>query len=382
MLLSASAISNVLLGADRRQAVLASHALMALAVYVVFAGVQHVEVVLGLIDRSDSWALTTWNLTGGVLFYACIRSGLNLRLRTSPSLVIPQSAWALVGITWSYAITGPARGAVILIMMLIVMFAIFELTPRKARTVAASAFGMLASAMVWKASTDPGRYDPRVEAVHLVFSAIVLAACSVLAVRIGRLRVRLEEQRAQLREALQRVRALATHDDLTGLANRRAALDRMHDELAVRGRPEPLMALALMDVDRFKLINDLHGHAVGDAVLRRFGQCAQEVVRGGDMLARWGGEEFLLVMPASSGGEALAALERVRQTLRAAFDDIVPGLVVTFSAGVSECAGPQDLDGAVARADAAMYEGKRGGRDRVVAASVSRPEHGRLNATV
>ncbi len=339
---------------------------MALAVYVVFAGVQHVEVLLGLINRSDSWALTTWNLTGGVFFYASIRSGLNLRLKTSPSLVVPQSIWAMVGIAWSYAITGPARGAVILIMMLVVMFAIFELTPAKARAVAGGAFAMVATAMVWRAMTDPSRYDPRVEGIHLVFSAIVLTACSVLAVRIGRLRSRLQDQRTQLRQALERVRALATHDDLTGLANRRAALDRMHDELAVRGRPEPLMALVLMGIDHFKLINDGHGHAIGDAVLQRFGQCAQEVVRVGDMLARWGGEEFLLVMPATSAAEAIEAMERVRQALSASFEDIVSGLVVTFSAGVSECAGAQDLDGAVARADAAMYEGKRGGRDRIV----------------
>lgn len=369
MSVPASAISKLLLGAERRQSVLASHALMALAVYALFAVVQHLEVLLGLIDESDSWTLTTWNLSGGVLFYACIRSGLNLRLRTSPSLVIPQSIWAMVGIAWSYAITGPARGAVILIMMLVVMFAIFELTPAKARAVAGGAFAMVGTAMVWKAVSDPSQYDPRVEGVHLVFSAIVLAACSVLAVRIGRLRARLEAHRSQLREALARVRSLATHDDLTGLANRRAALDRMHDELAVRGRPEPLMALALMDIDHFKLINDAHGHAVGDAVLQRFGQCAQELVRVGDMLARWGGEEFLLVMPATSATEAIATVERIRQALPASFEDVVPGLVVTFSAGVSECAGAQDLDFAVARADAAMYEGKRAGRDRVVAAA-------------
>jgi diguanylate cyclase (GGDEF)-like protein len=67
------------------------------------------------------------------------------------------------------------------------------------------------------------------------------------------------------------------------------------------------------DIDHFKLINDGHGHAVGDAVLRRFGECAQEAVRVGDMLARWGGEEFLLVMPATAPTQAMAAMERVRQ---------------------------------------------------------------------
>jgi diguanylate cyclase (GGDEF)-like protein len=365
----ASALSKFFLGTDRRQSVRGSQALLALAVYVVFAGVQHLEVLLGLIDPFESWALTSWNLTGGVFFYACIRSGLNLRLRAGRSLAIPQSIWAMVGIAWSYAITGPARGAVILIMMFVVMFTMFELTPARARAVAGGAFAMVATAMVWKGATDPGRYDPRVEAVHLLFSGVVLAASSVLAVRIGKLRSSLQEQRTKLAEALERVRALATRDDLTGLANRRAAMGRMEDELAVRGRPEPLMSLALMDIDHFKLINDVHGHGIGDAVLHRFAECAQTAVRLGDMLARWGGEEFLLVMPATSATDAIAAMERVRQALRGSFDDIAPGLVVTFSAGVSECTGSRDLEAAIARADAAMYEGKRSGRDRVVAAA-------------
>lgn len=367
---SSSVISKILLGSNPRQLMRVSQALLVLAVYVVFACVQHLEVRLGLIDASQSWALTAWNLAGGIGFYACIRSNLNLKLKTGRSLAIPQSIWAMVGITWSYAITGPARGAVILIMILVVVFTMFELTPSRARAVAAGAFTMLGAVMAWKAVTDPTRYDPRVEGMHLLFSGIVLAAASVLAVRIGKLRARLEEQRTELADALERNRALATRDDLTGLANRRTAIDRMREELAVRGRPEPLMSLALMDIDHFKLFNDSHGHAVGDAVLRRFGECAQEAVRLGDMLARWGGEEFLLVMPATAPSQAMAATERVRHMLRqTSFADLAPDLVVTFSAGVAECVSTLDLEAAIARADAAMYEAKHAGRDRVVASA-------------
>jgi diguanylate cyclase (GGDEF)-like protein len=259
---------------------------------------------------------------------------------------------------------------VILIMVLVVVFTMFDLPPSRSRGIAGAAFVMLGSVMVWKALTEPARYDPRVEGMHLLFSGVVLAAASELAVRIGKLRARLQTQRAELAQALERIRALATHDELTGLSNRRAALERMHGELAVRGRPDPLLSLALMDIDHFKLVNDAYGHAGGDVVLHRFGECAQAAVRAGDMLARWGGEEFLLVMPATSLDQALAAMERVREALHnASFDDVAPGLRVTFSAGVAECAGQGDLDAAIARADAAMYEAKRAGRDRVMQAA-------------
>lgn len=370
----ASTIAKLVLGEDARQRMWISQTVLVLSVYVVFAIVQHLEVMLGLIDASHSWALTGWNLAGGLGFYLCIRSGWNKRLKTGRSLAVPQSMWAMAGISWSYAITGPARGAVIPIMVLVVMFTMFDMSPAKARAIAGVAFAMLGTVMVWKALTDPTRYDPRVEAVHLLFSGIVLAASSVLAVRIGKLRARLQAQRSELERALDRIRSLATQDELTGLANRRAAIDRMRDELAVRGRPEPLMSLALMDLDHFKLINDSHGHAAGDAALRRFGECAQREVRQGDMLARWGGEEFLLVMPATAQDEAMAAMERLRQAVRRTrFDDIAPGLTVSFSGGLAQCAGAGDLEAAIARADAAMYEAKRMGRDRVVAGPTTPP---------
>jgi diguanylate cyclase (GGDEF)-like protein len=226
---------------------------------------------------------------------------------------------------------------------------------------------MLGSMMVYKAVTDPLRYDPRVEVTHMLFCAIVLAAAAVLASRIAGLRTRLEGQRHELSTALERIRALATHDDLTGLANRRAALDRMRSDLAVRGRREPLMTLALMDLDHFKSVNDTHGHAIGDAVLRRFADAGRSVVRQGDTLARWGGEEFLLVMPATDEVQAMIAMQRLRAAVQQIdFSDLVPRLRISFSAGVAECAGALDLEAAIARADAAMYQAKQAGRDRVV----------------
>ena len=169
-----------LVGDDQRQQIRASQALLVLSVYVVFAGVQHGEVLLGMIDEAASWRLTAYNLFGGVLFYALIRSGLNLRLPWDRALTGPQTLWAMVAISWSYAITGPARGAVVLIMMPLILLGMFVLSPRQSRRLTAAGFVLLGSVMVWKGWTDPLRYDPRVEAMHFVFAGIVMGTCAVL----------------------------------------------------------------------------------------------------------------------------------------------------------------------------------------------------------
>ena len=360
--------------ADARQQLRASQALLGLAVYGVFAIVQHVEVMLGLIEPADSWALTAYNMTGGLFFYAVIRSGLNLRLRSDRALAMPQTLWAMGSLAWSYAITGPARGAVLLITMLVILFGMFSLPPARSRALTAAGFTMLAAVMVWKAASDPARYDPRVEALHLVFAGIVMAACAMLSMRFGRMRARLEQQRAELAGALDRIRALATRDELTGLLNRRAVMDHLLVALRERHSVQSRLAVALVDLDHFKRINDRHGHAAGDAVLRRFAEAAGAEVRTGDVVARWGGEEFLVMMPGASVEQALAVLARVRARLAAtAWDDIAGGLVVTFSAGVALCESELDLEPAIERADAAMYRAKEAGRDRAFGPRALRP---------
>ena len=363
-----------LLGTDPRHTLRIAQSLLALVVYAVFAVVQHVEVLAGLVDERDSWFLTAWNLSGGVVFYALIRTGLSRRIADDRLLMLTQSLWAMVGIAWSYAITGPARGGVMLIMLLVLNYGMFALRPHQARALALAGFGMIGTVMVWKGLNDPTRYDPRVEALHFVFAGIVMASVSTLSIRLGKLRERLHQQRSELAQALQRIQALATCDELTGLTNRRAVMERMQQELAVRGRGAPLMSVALIDLDHFKRINDGHGHAAGDAVLRRFADSARDTVRVGDTMSRWGGEEFLLVMPATSTTEAMVTMARLRQRLQQQnFDEIAPGLAVSFSAGVAECVGPADLEAAIERADAAMYQAKSGGRDRVVAAAGPHP---------
>lgn len=363
--------TDLVLGTEPKQQLRAGTSLLWLVVYLLFAVVQHVEVLMGFISASDSWPLTAWTLTGATGFFLSVRTGLNLKLvrKGDPAWTIPQMLWATISVCWSYAITGPARGVVILILLPVLIYTAFALTERQSRMLTAAAFLMLGSVMLFKASTDPARYDPRIEGIHMLFAAIVMGTVWAVSTRVGRFRERLQQQRSELSKALEHIQLLATRDELTGLTNRRAASQRMLDELERRPRsshPEqPAFAVVLMDIDHFKSVNDTLGHAAGDEVLRRFASAAQSQVRAGELLSRWGGEEFLLVLPESSGHAALKAAERLRERLaREPFGDLASDLNITFSAGVACCRVGDSLDDTVARADRALYDAKGSGRNR------------------
>ncbi|MBL8344852.1 MAG: GGDEF domain-containing protein, partial [Rubrivivax sp.] len=161
-------------------------------------------------------------------------------------------------------------------------------------------------------------------------------------------------------------RELATRDGLTGLLNRRAAhevLAREHPRVA---RGQGSLGLALLDIDHFKRINDGHGHDVGDQVLQRFALTLGRQLRPGDALVRWGGEEFLLLMPGTGPADAQRTLARLRASLSdAGFEALLGGAGVTFSAGLVQCMAHESHEAAMARADRALYRAKAGGRDRV-----------------
>ena len=168
-----------------------------------------------------------------------------------------------------------------------------------------------------------------------------------------------------LLEANRRLARQALTDDLTGLANRRHGARQLEREVALCVRHGRLLALLRVDVDHFKPINDSHGHEAGDQVLVEVARRLEGAVRGGDELARWGGDEFVAILPGTDKPGALRAAERLRAAVAEA-PIAVAGqeLPVTISVGWAHWAGdtPDDL---LARADRALYRAKDAGRDTV-----------------
>lgn len=163
-------------------------------------------------------------------------------------------------------------------------------------------------------------------------------------------------------------RRKAEVDPLTGLKTRGAFLEIAQQIFLQAQRYSRVLSMAMVDLDHFKDINDTHGHAVGDAVLQAVGQCLGDVVRSTDVVGRWGGEEFLILMPET----ALAQTERLGERLRLALAEMpiatrAGTLRMTASIGIAEMKpGDAAVDGLIERADKAMYAAKEQGRNRVV----------------
>jgi diguanylate cyclase (GGDEF)-like protein len=174
----------------------------------------------------------------------------------------------------------------------------------------------------------------------------------------------------RLSESLAREEALATRDGLTGLPNRRALTDIARVELSRAARARTSVGLIVMDLDHFKRINDEFGHAAGDKALQQVAEVLQKSKRDYDYTGRWGGEEFLVVLPGTSLSQAAMVAERIRTSIQAVRLDLgVPGTVeLRASLGVT-CAPPVSppvgLDDLLRQADAALYRAKREGRNRV-----------------
>ena len=342
---------------------------------VVWAVLELVVVVIDYVYLGavlQFWVLACYRVAIGSLLLAG-----SVALKHSPTLALTGRMLMWLGVLfypliflWTVWRADILPIAIALIML--IQLALFLFLPlRVMLALPVAIFGAVGGSLsVWAISSDMGN---NLLAVFMVTMPAVLGY--VFALRLQKterqefwLRCQLQEEIARrivLQNELQRQ---AATDLLTDLPNRRAFVARLKAELARVQRNGEALSLSMFDLDYFKQVNDHHGHAAGDAVLRSVGQLCARSFRGQDMAARVGGEEFLVLLPGALAEQAAVVMQRFASTLADTDIDIGTQTIrVTATVGVVQQAG-ESLDALMARVDSLMYAGKQAGRNRVVLA--------------
>lgn len=299
--------------------------------------------------------------------HAVTASGLNLRLR-DPSLTAPLMTYAVVLQLAVVALAPNVAFPMLANLFTVFAFGMLWLSPRQ--SLAVWSLGALASGVLFYAAGE--RFGMPVatgveRALVWGYFSLVLGRCLALSVQAEHLRRRLAEGRSDLAASLEQMRQLAGHDELTRALNRRSLMARLEQERSRAERGGDSFSVALLDLDHFKDVNDVHGHAAGDEVLRGFAKSAHASMRDTDTFGRYGGEEFMLILGGSTPAGGLPAVERLRVAFASRdWSLIAEGLRVTVSAGIAGYRRGETLSQLLSRADSALYEAKHAGRDRVV----------------
>lgn len=359
-----------ILGPDRHTRGHTSIILLCAVMYAICCAAAAHAATVGMMLPFGPQILTIVTFPAHLIFYLLVRSGVTRHWR-DPGLMVLQNLYALLAISFAYITLDPSeRGMVLVLIALVIVFGMYTHAPRLSVMNGVLAMVLLGAAMGVLSSVDPTYYPPQLELLRF---GVMLGSLPVLiftAYLISSWRQRLSTQRRELQQALDQVQQLATRDALTGLYNRRHMQEKLAYAAQRFQRYGERFTVALIDLDHFKRINDEHGHVVGDQALMAFASAASMVLRDTDTLARWGGEEFLFLMPNTSPQKATIALDRVRDALASVtVSQVAPQLRLRFSAGLALCLGQEGTDATLERADQALYQAKSAGRHRSVVAA-------------
>ncbi len=208
-------------------------------------------------------------------------------------------------------------------------------------------------------------------ALALVCFVTALGRCASTGLYGSSMREALYKNSSELKRAYARIEELADLDELTGVHNRRCIMKILNEEIARAQRGQRSCSIAMIDLDSFKKINDRFGHPIGDEVLRSFAIAMFANIRAIDRIGRYGGEEFLLILPDTAMDEATRTVGRLRVMISTLdWLAISPNLIVTMSAGLAAVRPDDSADTLLARADSALYRAKDAGRNCVIADSL------------
>lgn len=353
-----------LLPQDPQQHLRFQRTLMAAACYLLWVGLGAYLYTQDLIQVDGTYfgAYALLMIVTNVILLAVIRLGINQRLK-DPSMTAIQ---IVIAVSWAMVLVGTAepaaRGALLVLFFSAFFFGVFRLKTRQFLGVAAYASALYGALILYEADRLMPQ-EVRLEIVQWVVLSVVLVWMSLMGGYVARLRARL--------------RAANRTDSLTGARSRRAITDELERAVELARSGDRPVSIVLMDLDRFKPVNDQYGHLAGDRVLEEFVSKISSELRSGDAgvvpgeggqeIGRFGGEEFLAVLPGADLDGAQRFAERVRKKVaetRFRVDQETT-VKITLSAGVAEWQTGEDLEGLLRRADIALYEAKEAGRNRV-----------------
>jgi len=337
--------------------------------YVIDAGILLIYAYAGTVPF---WLGPIYALSGLAFMALAIlmsEAGINDRFKDH-YMVAPQSAANMI-IMVVFTYIAPQVGVMFLCSLFTVFsFASLRSTPGQTAIIwTAMALGL---AYLFLLTDKPiamphGSHIERF-ATMLVFT-LTIGRCMFLGIFSSALKHSLYQSGLKLKEAYKRIEELAELDELTGAFNRRCIMRMLDEEIARASRSASPCSVALIDLDHFKRVNDTYGHPVGDEVLRTFAITMFANIRSVDRFGRYGGEEFLLLLPDMPHDGAARALDRLRAIVAdldwSAFS---PGMQMTLSAGVATLKPGETTDSFLARTDSALYAAKAQGRNRIACA--------------
>lgn len=357
---------DLVLGTDKGMRIRTSQFLLAALLMLASVGVLHFMQAVGIDGMSGIDAWTAFSCGGLVVIYGLIRSGFSLRL-ADPSMAYVQMLYAIACNAAAFVIAGHGRGVVLPILSVVLMFGMFGLSMAQVMAVAVYGlvlFGLATFYELQHLTTD----EPASLFVAYIFMVfVVLAATTFLTWRLQQMGAHMRSQKLKLMLAFEQIQQIATRDELTGTANRRHMLEKMRDETHRANRTASPLLFAILDIDHFKKINDAYGHHAGDIALQSFSAVVQNSIRANDTLARWGGEEFVVLLTDTDMTVGLVCLERIRAKVAEA-EIPVNGthLKLTVSIGATQYCPGESTDKTMARADAGLYDAKARGRNLIV----------------
>jgi diguanylate cyclase len=342
---------------------------MIAASYLIDALILSIYAHAGTLPATVGPAYAACGLTTIAGYLAVSETGLTERFKDH-YFVAPQFLVS-VAIMLAFAYLVPAVGGMFLCSLFLVFsFGALRATPRQSAALwTAMAIGVAGLFLL----TDKPIGLPQGNSLERVATMLVfvltIGRCTFLGIFSSSMRQSLYQRGLKLKEAYRRIEELAELDELTGSYNRRCIMRMLDEEIARAQRTETPCAVALIDLDWFKRINDAHGHPIGDEVLRTFAITMFANIRNTDRFGRYGGEEFLLLLPDTPADSAADILDRLREIIAdldwSAFS---ADMRVTISAGVATLRPDETSDTLLARADSALYAAKAKGRNRITTA--------------